>query len=479
MTRFSEHYGLRKCQAELDFVDIPLDTDIRLFVDPYALTVETDPWFIECSNLVIGFFERVIGSIRAGDEATVAHMLLNLHEPNETHLGFSSGRPSGRGVGTDQARDLYERLQDSRAAQTGLLKDLTDCELVIPGISSDKISDMTINILRGKLVEYTGLQCSQLGLPTRRVGSGRYWDPQRRNWVNRYAALPVYRDRRIVLVPKAGVRYRLAADYQEYYRGFVLDYLQAEHLHAGSSLVTLLKSGRRKVFKKDLRTEYPCTKENLFEFSKEHPEVLDEYKKSLVGKTRPLEDESIEERQPDPRPVDVLKLVGELRSIRPGKAAADAYHDFVLGALESIFYPQLRNPVKEEKIDEGRKRIDIVFSNGAKTGFFFDIIAKHGVRCPYVIFECKNYRSDPGNPEVDQLRGRFNNNRGRFGVLVCRTVTDKATMLERCRAVMNAGDGYVLVFDDSDIIALLELRAKRDYIALNDYLDAKVRQLVM
>jgi hypothetical protein len=479
MLRFSDEFALGKCQAELDFVDIPLNTDIPLFVDPYALSVETDPWFIQCSNLVVGFFERLIGSIKRDDTATAISMLLNLHEPNETHLGYSSWRPAGRGIGAGQADDLYRRLRDSKAAQTGMLSDLADCELVIPGISSDKISDITINILRGKFVEYTELQCLLYGLPAREGQSGRCWDSARRNWVNRYARLPVHSGQRLVLVPKAAVRYRLAADHQEYYRDFVLDYLQAEHLEAGSALVTVLKSGKSKVYKKDLSQAYPRSKAFLFEFSEEHPDVLERYKRSLVGKTHPLEDESIEERQPEPRPVDVLRLIDALRLIPPGKAAAHTYHDFILGALLSIFYPQLRNPAKEERIEHGRKRIDIVFSNGAKDGLFFDIIAKHGVRCPYAIFECKNYSSDPGNPEVDQLRGRFSNTRGRFGVLVCRTIADKATMLERCRDVLHAGDGYILHFDDSDIVALLELRAKRDHLALNDYLDDKLRKLVM
>ena len=58
--RLSDHFRLEASQNELDFVDIPLDTDIPLFVDPYALGLETDAWFRECSELVMGFFQHLI-----------------------------------------------------------------------------------------------------------------------------------------------------------------------------------------------------------------------------------------------------------------------------------------------------------------------------------------------------------------------------------------------------------------------------------
>ena len=81
-----------------------------------------------------------------------------LREPNQTRFGLSRGdRPHGRGVGADQALELYDALSQSAAVQTGLLKDLEDCELLIPGISSDKISDITTNIIRPNLIEYTSI----------------------------------------------------------------------------------------------------------------------------------------------------------------------------------------------------------------------------------------------------------------------------------------------------------------------------------
>lgn len=94
-SRFSDHFGLNKSQAELDFVDVPLHTDIPLFIDPYALSIEPDPWFVECNDLVVGFFELVFDAIRDGRRTEARTLLRSLHENNDTHLGYSSCKTEG------------------------------------------------------------------------------------------------------------------------------------------------------------------------------------------------------------------------------------------------------------------------------------------------------------------------------------------------------------------------------------------------
>jgi len=477
--RFSDYFGLGKSQAELDFVDIPVGNDLPLFVDPYAFAIEHDPWFIECNNLVVAFFDLTLQKIRSGDDVGAKQLLLHLHEPNETHLGFSGGSPAGRGIGSRQATDLFTRLQESRARRSGLLRDLTDCELLIPGISADKISDITINIIRPHLLSYTKLQCYLLDIPTQTVSAGPCWDRTTGDWASRYADLPVLDDHMILLVPKAAVRYHPAVDHQDYYRRYVLEYLKAEHIDAGSSLVKVLKNGKRKVLRKDLEKLYPLSKDFLFQFSRDHPKVFKQYKGSLPSVAVPLNNEEIEESQPVKKPIDILRFIPELDAIPPGNADADAYHTLILGILEALFYPALHHPVKEATLHGGLKRIDIVFNNSRRRGFFSDLIALHGIKCPYVFFECKNYAADPANPELDQLAGRFSDYRGKFGILVCRTVSNAPRMLERCKTVVNDNRGFVLVLDDGDIKSLIKLRANGDFAGLTSYLDNKYRALVM
>lgn len=228
--RFSDHFRINKPQSQLDFVDIPLDTDVSLYLDPYALSVSGNDWLRECGNIVVNFFDYFLSVIRKGDEIAAMKVIANLHEPNDIHLGVSLGRPSGRGWGGKQALQLYETLKESSAVKSGLLKDLSDIELLMPGIGSDKISDLTANVIRGELVAYTEEQCQLYSIPTERINSGLYWDPESKQWSSHYADLPVYRDARVVLVPKEAVRVRLIPDYEEFYNRFVLDFLSAEHL---------------------------------------------------------------------------------------------------------------------------------------------------------------------------------------------------------------------------------------------------------
>jgi hypothetical protein len=476
--RFSDHFKLNKQQPQLDFVDIPLNTDVGLYVDPYALSVSGSDWLRECGNIMVNFFDHFLSVIRNQDQTASMKVIANLHEPNDAHLGVSKGKPSGRGWGGKQGRKLYDRLRTSAAVKSGKLSDLSEIELLIPGIGSDKISDLTINVLRGEFVAYTEEQCKLLDIPTEQVNSGLYWNYEGKSWESRYANLPVYRSGRIILVPKIAVRVRLIPDYEEYYSKFVLNFLGAEHLSANDSLVTLLKNGNTKVLKKDLKNRYKISKEFLYEFTIKHPDVLRDYKKSIRHKGTPISDDDIEDQQRAPREI-VTCDADALASIPAGNATASVYHKFILGALTEIFYPRLTNPSKEQEVNEGRKRIDILFNNSSEKGFFSRLVQLHKFLCPYVSVECKNYAEDPQNPELDQLQGRFSRKRGMVGFLVCRSVTKPEAMLKRLQDIVNNTDGVIVVLDDSDISTLLRLKSLGVPEEIDTFLDSKLKPILM
>lgn len=479
MVRFSDHFKLEKSQAELDFVDIPLNTDIPLFIDPQIIAIREDEFSVRCNNYIVNFFQGVIENIKNRDDKSARYKLEHLNEPNETHLGLSSKESKGKGVSGKQSSDIFKRLKESKAVETGLLKDLSDSELVIEGISNDKISDITTKIIKRELIEYTATQCKVYGIPTERVSSGMFWDPVSQSWKNDYVALPVYKEKTIILVPKVLARYRLQYNHQSYYNRFVLEYLQGEHIDANTSLVQLLKNGSKRVYKKDLKSkeEYKLSKEFLYEFSSEHPEVLERYTKSLPKKVEEVTDEEIERKQEEPRKIDYDVIKAKLRSIKPGKTDADRYHNTIIGVLEAIFSPNLYSPTKEDPIHEGRKRIDITYVNGAKSGFF-EYLNKH-IPCPLIMCECKNYSEDPQNPELDQLAMRLSPRRGKLGVLVCRKVEDRKKMDKHCKDRASDEHGYIIVLDDEDLVTLLQYKKNFEEDKIEDFLTDKYKKLLL
>lgn len=478
-TRFSDFFRLGKNQSQLDFVDVPINTDIPLFVDPYALHVSSENWLRECGNNVVLYFELLVEKIRKNEQRSVLQLLDNFHEPNETHLGLSSGRPSGRGWGTNQAKQLHRVLKASTAVKTGTFADITDYEMFVPGIGPDKISDLTTNIIKSDLLLYTEEQCLLLNITTEGVNAGKCWDSATGDFASRYAKLPICPSGPIILVPKNAVRTRLIPDRDKFYSRFVLDYLEGELLSANDSLVKVLKNGKKKIFRKDLKAKYAFTPEQIFDFSRRHPEVLKKYKESLPEKAKPISNLDIEWRQQEQRSVDPTPLAEHLGTIQPGSHDANKYHDAILGILQAIFYPLLSRPVKEQKIDEGRKRIDINFSNSSERGFFSHLVNRHDFFAPYIVVECKNYKEDPENPEFDQLRGRFSRKRGNVGLLICRTIDKPELMVKRCRDVTSSSEGLIIVLDDHDIKELLKARSVSGDNGVSDYMQSKLDEILM
>ncbi|MFX0200944.1 MAG: hypothetical protein ACFFCW_32900, partial [Candidatus Hodarchaeota archaeon] len=58
--RISEYFKLQKTQYELDFIDIDLETDIPLFIDPYYLGTCEFPWAISANRTLENFFALLL-----------------------------------------------------------------------------------------------------------------------------------------------------------------------------------------------------------------------------------------------------------------------------------------------------------------------------------------------------------------------------------------------------------------------------------
>ncbi len=455
--KISEHYGLKRTQAQLEFIDVDLLGDTRLFVDPRALRLLDSEWGERCVALIQDYFRHIIQLIGTGRNTEAQRLLSVLGEPNETHLGLSTGRPKGHGIGPGSAVDLWEALSESEAVRSGLLEDLEDTILMIPGISNDLISDIATNIIRGPLIQFTQEVCRYYGIPlSADVDSGPIWYQQRHQWDSEFVELPITQTGKLLLVPKVIVRRRMEYNPDEYFRHFVLTSLQEAELSANSELVRLLKNGTRRVTKRDLIEKYGSGKAMIVEQTRRNPQILDDYRRAKRNEpSKPLSHRELDESYSPP---DWDQLLKDVIDVEPGRAGADQYHRAIEALFQALFYPALVDPNRESRIHGGRKRIDIRFTNASRQGFFWRVHEHHEIPAGYVVVECKNFSEEVANPEVDQVSGRFSPTRGRLGLLVCRQIEDRDLLIERCKDTASDNRGWVIPLDDEDLGLLVEER---------------------
>lgn len=453
--RVSEYYGLQRTQPTLDFVDVDIEGDASVFIDPRALRLLPSIWGSECVALIQHFFRTILQAINGNDRRRGQALLRALREPNETHLGLSKGRARGRAIGYQSARDVWDALSKSEAAKSGLLEELEDTILMIEGISSDIISDISTNIIRGPLLYYTQEMADYYGIPLiPNVDSGPLWNPKEADWYSALVPMPVTKWGKLLLVPKVIVRRRMEYDVDEYYRYYLLEFLRAVELSANTELVHLLTDGSPRVTKKDLGTKYGFGKATIVRETRNHPEILEKYRRDKRNYHRPpLDHSEISESEGTPEP-DWDSLLQALVEIPTGQENFSRYENAVESILSALFYPSLTNPIVQLEIHEGRKRIDITYTNTAMSGFFFWLGMHY--TAPHVFIECKNYGRELGNPELDQMGGRFSPSRGQFGIIVCRNFENKELFQKRCKDTANDQRGFIIPIDDDDIRVLVK-----------------------
>ena len=326
------------------------------------------------------------------------------------------------------------------------------------------VSDITTNIIRGPLIEYTQDMAAQKGIPLQDgIPSGPLWDGATKSWKSEFTKLPMTKEGKLLLVPKVIVRRYPFYDLNRYFRGYLLEDLQTKHLNANTGLVHVLKDGTRKVYKNAIIDNIGGgDKETIIEETIKSPSSLDRYKLDRENEPfNPLSHDEIADVKNVKHP-DWDRLLADVLATPTGRESASNYEAAVESLLNALFYPDLVYPISQHKIHDGRQRIDITYNNESHSGFF-RWLSKH-YTLPQIFVECKNYTADIANNELGQILMRFSPSRGQVGIIVSRAFKNKALFEQRCKDAVNDKRGYVMSLDDGDLVSLVESRKRQiDY----------------
>lgn len=272
--------------ADIDFVDIHVDGDNQLYIDPERITLCDHP-LAAAASAAIGDFFDVLCQTAADRNDTALYRLLSFgREPNETHLGLSTFRSRGRGMTPEIMLPIVHDMINSGMFDAGLVTQLGDLHLWTPNFHYDRLSDLTTNIIRSVLVDYTYLQYDNwnLPLPAEDCRSAPTWDTYSHRWITE--DYPHFLSGRYptLLVPKLFIgRYMLSSP-SELLQKYALRYRQQEHLDERSDYChrKVKKDGnevwapptRREIYSVEVKGQ--PTKEYLRQVGIAHPNMVHE-----------------------------------------------------------------------------------------------------------------------------------------------------------------------------------------------------------
>jgi hypothetical protein len=228
--RLSQHFVF---STPIEFVDVPTDTDVRVFIDPSGVRNDRSPLGVKATNRLVAYFTEVLGCrfspIRA-DRARGREMLDGLHEPNQTRLGYSIAKLNGSAFGPEHAQALWDELGVNPVAQAAVLTHLEDLPIYMTGVGLDLMSDLVTRVIFSELIEFTEAQMLihpdlsrnsvQRDLPV--------YDAVRSTWGQQSTVLPFAGPLEVLLVPLKWVHYNMRMNQDAFYNRVATTLVQEE-----------------------------------------------------------------------------------------------------------------------------------------------------------------------------------------------------------------------------------------------------------
>ena len=209
---FSDYFGISSdVVEEYGAINISLIYDFPLFIDPFLLFNNEDPILHNIHDEMISYLKFIqLKSERINNPSKgMLKSWFVFSEVKQTWLGLSRNGNSGRGLGYDFAKNLYEGLSTIlNSFGKELLTKSSHMEklcLISPRVGRDKISDFTTNFALNYLLEYTEKfarsyidpsKCRCFNVP--RV----YFDYTFQKWVSKSFFLPEFNNDFVLLTPK-------------------------------------------------------------------------------------------------------------------------------------------------------------------------------------------------------------------------------------------------------------------------------------
>lgn len=216
-----------KGHVNFDFIDVKVDDDNLLFIDPTLIELFYDDWGIEARKTIESFFDNFFAAYYEKDEDRKYYLLSHAHERNATKLGYGNGM-NGTGNTPEGLLDKFKYL-DSLVKKIETIEKAQDLPLFINGFGQDGLSDLLTNILQLLLSDFTISQMEKRGIPSNGTTTFYAWNRHTDKWEKH--TRPAYflhdsEDDNLLLVPKEIVRDHYLPSISQFFNRIIVERLR-------------------------------------------------------------------------------------------------------------------------------------------------------------------------------------------------------------------------------------------------------------
>jgi hypothetical protein len=390
--RLLDHFGIPASQERTDFAIPFLDEDIPLCIDPFLLWKSPSQHENALHNLIVEAFDRIGHAAIAGKRDEAIEFLIRVSECEEVGLGVSSKRV-GKRIGTRLAKSILDTVTALPRFKDKGLVHIEVLQLLVDGISRDRISDFAACILRDHLIHYTMSQAAKVGLPASDTTIDNLYDHKTHAFKSEVVKLPISptSGRPLLLVPKRWLRYVPWITFDSY---FETSCPHDDIAHKGQ----------------------PLTRSQVLDFNRHNFGYVSQY---VEARERTADDCRSDPLFTQIPVMSAKRRLQTIRKINPGREGGidKRYEEAVCALLPTLLYPDLDFAKEQARTESGVSIRDLIFYNTQVDPFLAGI--GHDFESRQIVFELKNVLAVAAD-DIDQLHRYLPPAIGRFGVIVTR-----------------------------------------------------------
>jgi len=395
--RLNDFHSLSFVQEEVDFAIPFLEEDIPLYIDPFLLWKSPSMQDNSLHTAITNSFNNLGHKFINGNEVEAKNLLMKLSECREIGLGLSKNK-NGKSIGEKTANEILSIYKQIPQVSKSGFTHFEEIQLFVDQVSKDRISDITSNLIKSFLIDYTIEQCEKHSIPIEKVTLENIYNYKKQKFDTENIFLPINPTDKsaILLVPKRWLRFIPWINYDDYFSSYI------------SKLDDEKFTDKNRI--------------SLLNFNRENYDVIQTYVKIKEKNAQDCKNDPLFKQIPV---ISTKRKLKEISNLPSGNENGNdkKYEDIICQLLPTLLYPQLDFAQSQSRTETGVLIRDLIFYNNQSYDFLEDIYKTYN--CKQIVIELKNVKELDRN-HVNQLNRYLNNQFGNFGILFTRNKPPKS-----------------------------------------------------